>query len=87
MNTNDIILDKIAQLERSVDQNLLASKDVLSVHEAARFLDIRVSYLYKLTSRRKIPFYKPEGKRIFFSRKELEMWLKRNRQEMESEMK
>lgn len=37
----------------------------LNVEEAAEFLDITKSHLYKLTSRGEIPHYKP-GKRLYF---------------------
>ncbi len=37
------------------------------------------SYILKLTAARKIPYYKPNGKLIYFNREELESWLQRNR--------
>ena len=43
----------------------------LSFNEAADYLGISHSYLYKLTAQNKIPHYKPQGKLIFFNKIEL----------------
>ena len=49
-------------------------KNLFSVAEAASYLKMPLHSLYKLTSKRAIPFYKP-GKRILFDVSELEAWL------------
>ena len=54
-------------------------KDALTFNEASRLLDLSKSYLYKLTHSRQIPHYKPNGKKIYFKRSDLENWLFRNR--------
>lgn len=59
-------------------------KDVLTTREAAMYMGITMSYLYKLTMDAKIPCYKPNGKVVFFDRKELEQWLLRNKVEVET---
>ena len=71
----NIILDKLTTIE-----NLLKgqTEKPLTFDEAARYLDISKSHLYKLTSRNKIPHYKPQGKRLYFSKSELNTWLLRN---------
>ena len=50
----------------------------LTLEEAAKYLDLSTSTLYKMTSSSKICFYKPNGKRIYFSKAELNTWLLRN---------
>lgn len=45
-------------------------------HEAANFLGISKSQLYKLTSGKQIPHYKPTGKLLRFSLDELTDWIK-----------
>ena len=50
----------------------------LTLLEAAKFLNLSQSHLYKLTSERKIPHFKPSGKKIYFDKSELVQWLKRN---------
>ena len=54
-------------------------KDLITLNECANVLGLSRSYLYKLTSTNQIPFYKPMGKKIFFSLKEVEDWAKRGR--------
>ena len=50
-----------------------------SLSEAAIYLGFSKSFLYKLTSEKKIPFYKPNGKLLFFSRSELNAWVFKNK--------
>lgn len=52
---------------------------MLTSTEAAAYLGVTKSWLYKLTMRRLIPHYKPTGKLIYFNREELEQWLQANR--------
>lgn len=70
-------LKKIADLV--IDNTLFCTKEVLTSEEAARYMGISKSYLYKLTMRRQIPHYKPRGKMCYFNRLELEQWLQGNR--------
>lgn len=59
--------------------NSTNSKELLSLKEAAEFLGITKSTLYKKTHRKEIPFYKPTGKLIYFLRQDLLNWALRNR--------
>ncbi len=61
------------------DNTLFCTKEVLTSDEAARYMGISKSYLYKLTMRQQIPHYKPMGKMCYFNRAELENWLQNNR--------
>lgn len=58
---------------------LFATKEVLTSEETARYLGISKNYLYQLTMRKVIPFYKPLGKRCYFNRREIEAWLQSNK--------
>ena len=64
----------------------LNTKEVLTTDEAASYMGVSKSYLYKLTMGRKIPHYKPMGKMCFFNRKEIEMWLQANRVATDEEL-
>ena len=70
----NIILEKLNVIEK-----LLKGQTVkpLTFDEAARYLDVSKSHLYKLTSANKIPHYKPQGKRLYFAKSELNAWLLR----------
>ena len=62
---------QIEELQKRMDamEDILDNaKEVLSVEEAARFMDIARSSLYKMTSDRSIPFYRPNGKMIYFEK-------------------
>ncbi len=72
----DIIIQKLEEIEK----NLFLQKTVLSFDEACKYCSISKSKMYKHTSSNNIPYYKPEGKLIFFKREELDTWLLRNRQ-------
>ena len=70
----DIIIKKLTNIEK-----LLQGQDrPLTLEEAARYLDVSKSYLYKLTSTQKIPHFKPQGKRVYFLKSELASWLTRS---------
>lgn len=68
------------------DNTLFCTKEVLTSDEAARYMGVAKSYLYKLTMRRQIPHYKPMGGRCYFNRLELEQWLQNNRVSTEAEV-
>ncbi len=64
----------------------LLQKEILSLQEACIYLCISQSYMYKLTSSRKIPHYSPMGKLIFFKRTELDQWVFKNRRGTQEEL-
>ena len=70
-------LKKVADLITA--NTIFCTKEVLTSDEAARYMGISKSYLYKLTMRQEIPHYKPMGKMVYFNRMELENWLQGNR--------
>ncbi|MBR6423194.1 MAG: helix-turn-helix domain-containing protein [Bacteroidales bacterium] len=51
-----------------------APANYLTLAEAAAFLGLKKSYLYKLTSTRQIPFFKYGGRLVLFDRAALETW-------------
>jgi len=55
------------------------TKKVLTFEEASSYSGYSESYLYKITSARKIAYYKPLGKLIFFLRTDVEDFLLQNR--------
>ena len=71
----------IEQLNRIEKNSLLAAKNVLTLEDVSIITKMRKSYLYKLTHKHEIPFYRPNGKMIYFDKKEVEDWMKQNRVE------
>jgi len=49
----------------------MTDNNLLTVEEAARFLHISKSHLYKLTSSGKVKHYKPGGKNLYFIKSDL----------------
>ena len=70
----------ISQLAEEIANRLNSfNKPFLSTDEAAAFIGVSRSTLYKLTSGQQIPHFKPTGKLCYFSRQDLEEWLQSNR--------
>ena len=61
-------------------------KEILIIEEAAEFLSVSKSYLYKQVSAQAIPHYEPTGKRCYFKRSELEAWILARRISTKSEI-
>lgn len=61
-------------------------KEVLTIDECSAYTGLSKSHLYRLTSRRAIPFYKPMGGTIYFRRSEIEDYLTQNRQATQAEI-
>lgn len=48
----------------------------MNIQEAASYLGFSVRYIYRLTYQKKIPFTKPMGKVLFFTKRSLDEWVK-----------
>ena len=72
-------IEELQKRMDAVEDILDNTKEVLSVEEAARFMDIARSSLYKMTSDRSIPFYRPNGKMIYFEKADILEWIRKNR--------
>lgn len=53
----------------------MKEKVFLTSKEAAEYLGLKMGGLYDLTKNKKIPFHKPNGKRLLFRRDELDAWV------------
>lgn len=76
----EIILQKLNNIETMLQEQNILKKDVLNLNEACSYLDMSASHLYKMTSQKLIPHFCPQGKKLYFRRLELDEWLLRNRQ-------
>ena len=77
------LTERLARLESLL---LAGTKEVLTMDECSAFTGYSKNHLYRMTSQRAIPFYKPMGGTIYFKKKELEEWMLRNRQSTEDEI-
>lgn len=72
------IEEKLFNIENSISKLNIAVKTILNAEEASEFLGLKPSYVYKLTSEKKIKFFKPSGKLIYFKKEDLENFLLQN---------
>ena len=87
---NETLLLKVESHDHRIEmlENILnAAKEVLTLEEAAAYLGISKSTLYKLTHQHEIPFYRPNGKLIYFEKAELLKWMRQVRSMSEDEIR
>lgn len=82
-NTITNLQEEIREMKRLA---LLGAKSVLTLEETSWLTGLAKSHLYRLTSRKEIPYYKPNGKLVYFDKSEVEAWMKKNRQPTISEI-
>ena len=82
-NSETITKEEVKELIRELiieTQKLeYLQKEILTFKEAAKFLSLSESALYKLTSKKEIPHYIPGGKKIYFKKTELDRWILESR--------
>lgn len=67
--------EEINVIASLIEANQVNTKAVLTTDEAARYLGVTKSAIYKLTMGRKIPHYRSQGgKLLYFNREEIEQW-------------
>lgn len=74
-----------ARFDRIEKATRLGVKEVLDIEEAAMLTGYTVKGLYNLTSEKRIPHYKKNG-RLFFRKTELEAWMTDNKVLTEAEI-
>ena len=80
--------ENLIQMADLISANIIGTqKEVLTSDEAARYLGVSKSCLYKLTMSRTIPHFKsPTGKMCYFNRKEIEAWMQSQRVSTDDEL-
>jgi len=77
--TLESVHQEVVNLGSAITKAMAFSKETLDFNETAQYINQSRSYLYKLTSQGLIPHYKPNGKKIYFKRSELDGWLLKNK--------
>ncbi len=63
------------ELEMVKNQVLYSIKPILTAAEAAKYLGVSLQFVYKLTHGRRIPYFKSEGGKLnYFRREDLDAW-------------
>ena len=71
-------VDGLKKELENVKNVVYAAKEVLNLEEAALFLGISKSSLYKMTHNQIIPYFKPNNQRVYFDKTELLKCLRQN---------
>ena len=77
---------EIKQEDNEVRVQKPEERKMLTVSEAAEYLRVKRSYIYKLTMRRAIPYYKPRGKVCYFDKEDLDAHFRQIRIAPQSEI-
>lgn len=78
MSEEKIILE-LRELKTQVEQSILCRKEILPLDEAAKYLGISKSTLYKINlTKPGIPYSKPAHKMIYYKRADLDAWMLQN---------
>lgn len=83
---NSFKMDTIEQKLDRIEKLLISQKPVMTFDELVDYTGLSQSYLYKLTSKMDIPFYRPNGKQLYFKKDEIDTWLLRNRSKTNEEI-
>ncbi|EDP96741.1 helix-turn-helix domain-containing protein [Kordia algicida OT-1] len=75
----EFIQKELKEIKELLKKQTLQQKEILTIEEASEFLGLSTSRLYKMTSNKEIPHYKPGGKKIYLNRQELEQWILNSR--------
>lgn len=67
---NDLNIIKELLQKQNIQQ-----KEILTLDEVSDYLCLSKSCIYKMTSKKEIPFYCPMGKKIYFLKSELYNWV------------
>lgn len=79
-------IEKLTARVESLENVLYESKQLLTTEDAAILLGMSRSSIYKMTHEGVIPFYKPNGKVVYFEKEELLKWMRSCRVASEKEI-
>lgn len=73
------IQERLGNVEKMLSKIYAEQKGVFEQKQAAEFLGISESYLYKLTHQGQISYSRPGGKKIYFLKSDLMEYIRRNK--------
>ena len=77
---------KVAEgLQAAGVRGYVLEKKMLSIDDVSVLTGLSKSHLYKMTCSHQIPYYKPNGKLMYFDKAEIEEWMRQNRIETTDE--
>lgn len=79
-------IERMMQLLDMFEAQNYMLKDFLTIDDAAMYLNLSKSTIYKMTSRGELPCYKPNSKTLFLKREEVNDWIQGRKHLSESEL-
>lgn len=77
-----LLLDKVSRIEQLLSKGKGPDdqlKQMLTTNEAAKYMGVSLSTMYKLTHRRELPVYKPSGGKVYLKREDINTYLSKHR--------
>jgi excisionase family DNA binding protein len=78
-----LLLEKVQRIEKLLSGNEMPlhriEKEMLTTDEAAEFMGVSKSTVYKMSHSHSIPLYKPTGGRVYFKKEDILSYLQQNR--------
>ncbi|HBY69373.1 MAG TPA: DNA-binding protein [Flavobacteriaceae bacterium] len=74
------------QIPEHIEEQLYFMKPILTFEEACKYTGLSKSCMYKHTHRNNIAFHKPNNKKIYFKRTDLDNFMLQNRQASNEEI-
>ena len=78
-NSIETLLTAILTELEQLPLKITPPKPVMDIEEFCSYSGTSRRYAYRLTSENRVPHYKPNGKKIFFKREEVDQWLTQGR--------
>jgi excisionase family DNA binding protein len=71
----ELVQKELQQIKQFIKEQSILRKEILTLEEITWYLGLSKSSVYKLTSKREIPFYSPGGKKLYFKKSEIDNWV------------
>lgn len=71
-------MQETKEILNNIEAMLLNNKTIFNLQDVCRYTGLSPSFIYKKTSAKSIPHYKPSGKILIFKKEEIDEWLLRN---------
>ena len=75
MSEHEMIIRLLKRVEKMLLQQTLLNKEVLNTKEAANYMGLSVSYLYKLRRKNNLKANRPSNGRLYFKRIDVYNWM------------
>jgi len=83
----DCVRSCLERLSSTSDSKHCEDDPILSMQQCAEFLNVSVPTVYGWINKNIIPHYKPGGGKLYFSKKEVIAWVKKNKRKSIDELK